>query len=137
MSFKVYSTDDGRVMALEYKEASAFQPSVGMALSVNASGQLAKCAATSVPTYISAVEAGATLATGTLIPVLRVQPDIIFETQNSAAFTSVKVGQKVTIDADGLRVTATTTSGVAEVVHMEDTAVGSEIRVRFNAAAGA
>ena len=45
--------------------------------------------------------------------------------------TSVKLGDKVTIYTDGLQVTATTTSGVAEVVGMDGTAAGSTVLVRF------
>ena len=50
---------------------------------------------------------------------------------DSAAATAVTLGQKVTINTDGLSVTATTTSGVAEVVYMDGTASGSMCRVRF------
>mgnify|MGYP001537613265 FL=1 len=56
---------------------------------------------------------------------------IIFETTFSAAATSIKVGDKVTIHTDGLQVNATTTGGVAEVVWMEGTASGAKVRVRF------
>ena len=40
-------------------------------------------------------------------------------------------GSKVTLDADGLRVTATTESGVASIVALEGTAEGESVRVRF------
>ena len=57
---------------------------------------------------------------------------MVFETTFSAAATSVKLGNKVTLHAsDGMSVTATTTDGVAEVVYMDGTASGSMCRVRF------
>ena len=45
----------------------------------------------------------------------------------------LKLGDKVTLHTDGLQVTATTASGVAEVVGMDGTAAGDRVRVRFPA----
>ena len=45
----------------------------------------------------------------------------------------MKLGDKVTLHTDGLQVTATTASGVAEVVGMDGTAAGDRVRVRFPA----
>ena len=56
---------------------------------------------------------------------------MIYETISSAAFTSIKQGQKVTLATDGMKVTATTTDGVAEVVDIADTAAGGKVYVRF------
>ena len=66
-----------------------------------------------------------------IIPVIRVNKDMIFETTFAAAATSVKLGDKVTLHTDGLQVTGTTASGVAEVVYMDGTAAGDMCRVRF------
>ena len=70
---------------------------------------------------------------GDIIPVMRVLPDMMFETTFQAAASSVKLGDKVTLHTDGLQVTATTASGVAEVVGMDGTAAGDRVRVRFPA----
>lgn len=128
--FKIYSVDDGRVPAIEYLPAGAITPKVGMALT-QTSGNLALATGTTKPTYISMCERETACTAGDLIPVIRVQPDVIFEAPCSAAFTSVKLGSKVTLHTDALQVTATTTDGIAEVVHIADTAAGSAIRVRF------
>ena len=64
---------------------------------------------------------------------MRVLPDMMFETTFQAAASSVKLGDKVTLHTDGLQVTATTASGVAEVVGMDGTAAGDRVRVRFPA----
>ena len=57
------------------------------------------------------------------------------KTTNSASFASIKKGDKVTLHAsDGLQVTATKTSGVAEVIDFDDVAAsgtGGEVYVRF------
>lgn len=131
MAFLIHSTDDGRVLPWEYLPAGAITPKVGMAL-IQSSGNLALATGTNKPTYISMREQDTALTAGDLIPVVRVQPDTIYEVPLSAAGTSLKVGQKVTLATDGLRVTATTTDGVAEIVEIMGTAIGNMVRVRFN-----
>lgn len=130
MSFKVHSTDDGRVPGIEYLPCGAITPKVGMALT-QTGGNLAIASGSVKPTYISMCERETACAAGDIIPVMRVQPDMIFETEWSAAATAVKLGNKVTLATDGLKVTATTTDGVAEVVGIDGTAVGGTVRVRF------
>lgn len=128
--FLIHTTDDGRIPGFEYLPAAAITPKVGMALVAN-SGNLAVATGTTKPTYISMAERDGAVTAGDLIPVVRVQPDMIFEVPLSAAGTSLKVGQKVTIATDGLQVTATTTDGVAEIVEILGTAAGDKVRVRF------
>lgn len=130
MAFKVYQTDDGRVPGIEYLPAGTITPKIGMAL-LQTSGKLAIATGSNQPTYISMCDRVTPCADGEIIPVLRVLPDMIFETEFSAAATSIKLGDKVTLHTDGLQVTATTTDGVAEVVYMDGTASGSMCRVRF------
>lgn len=130
MGFLINSVDDNRVLGLEYLPCSAITPKVGMAL-VQTSGNLALASGTTAPTYISMCERDTACTAGELIPVVRVQKDIIFGVPAQAAMTSVKLGDKVTIHTDGLQVTATTASGVAEVVGMDGTAAGSTVLVRF------
>ena len=130
MGFLIHSVDDNRVLGLEYLPCSAITPKVGMAL-VQTSGNLALASGTTAPTYISMCERETACTAGELIPVVRVQKDIIFGVPAQAAMTSVKLGDKVTIHTDGLQVTATTASGVAEVVGMDGTAAGSTVLVRL------
>lgn len=131
MAFKIYKTDDGRIPGIEYLPCSAITPKVGMAL-VQSSGNLAIATGTTAPTYISLCEKDSACTAGDIIPVIRVSKDMVFETTFSAAATSVKLGNKVTLHAsDGMSVTATTTDGVAEVVYMDGTASGAMCRVRF------
>ena len=131
MAFLIHSTDDGHALPWEYLPAGAITPKVGMALT-QSSGNLAPASGTTKPTYISMREQDTALTAGDLIPVVRVQPDVIFETELSAAGTGLKVGNKVTIATDGLRVTATTSEGVAEIVEILGTEIGDKVRVRFN-----
>lgn len=136
MAFKIYSTDDNRVPGIEYLPASAITPKVGMALT-QTTGQLALATGATAPTYISMCEKEAACTAGDIIPVMRVLPDMMFETTFRAAATAVNLGDKVTLHTDGLQVTATKTSGVAEVVGMDGTAVGDKVRVRFPGGAAA
>ena len=130
MAFMIHSTDDGRVPGIEYLPCGAITPKVGMALT-QSSGNLAIASGTVKPTYLSMCERETACTAGEVIPVIRVLPDMILQTEWSAAATSVKVGAKVTLATDGLRTTATTDSGVAEVVAIDGTAVGDTVRVRF------
>ena len=130
MAFLIHSVEGGYIPSWEHLPAGAITPKVGMALYQNA-GNLALASGTTNPTFISMVERSAALTAGDIIPVLRISEDVIWETEWSAAATAVKQGQKVTIDADGMRVTATTTGGVAQVVDMDGTAIGDKVRVRL------
>ena len=132
MAFMIHSYDDGEVRPWEYLPAGAITPKVGMAL-VQSSGVFAVAGGTAKPTYISMIDCASQLASGTLIPVIRVDSGIVFETTNTAAMSGVSIGSKVTT-SDGLKVTATTGSGVAEVVYKDaaaDAGAGGVVRVRF------
>ena len=118
--------------ALEYLPVTAAEAVVvGEALIVT-SGKLTKCGATAAPTYLAAGACTAAEATaGKRIPVIRVSKDVIYQTELTAAYAGIAAGAKVTISSNGLGITATTTSGVAEIVDWDGTAVGSPVRVRF------
>ena len=130
--FIPYSNSDGRVPPWKYLPATgSTKPDIGLAL-VLSSGKLAKASGTTKPTYICMMEAPAAVAAGTLIPVIEVEPDMIFECKNQASLNGVNVGQAVTIHSDGLQVTGTTSSGVATIV--EKTAgsgTGNRTLVKF------
>lgn len=129
MGFLIHDTKDGQPGPWEYLEASAIGAcKVGMALTLT-DGKLAKATATVKPTYISMYQG--TVASGDRIPVLRVLPDTRFKTQLSAEGTSLKVGDKVTIDTTGMLATATTTSGVLEIVQINGTGIGDDVIVRI------
>lgn len=130
MSFKIHSIDDNRISGISICRAaplrrrSAWRSSRRAGISHSATGANA-------PTYISMCEKDSPCTAGDIIPVIRVNKDMIFETTFAAAATSVKLGSKVTLHTDGLQVTGTTASGVAEVVYMDGTAAGDMCRVRF------
>lgn len=131
MSFKIHSIDgSGHIPGIEYLPCGAITPKIGMAL-VQSSGNLAIATGAVAPTYISMCEKESACTAGDIIPVIRVSHDMIFETESSAAFSSIKLGDKVTLAAGGLAVTATKTDGVAEVVYIDGTASGDMVRVRF------
>ena len=132
MAFMLHSTDDGRIPSLEYLPTSAITPKVGLALIMaSGNGKLALATGTIKPTYICMVEKDSALTEGDVIPIFRVDPDMIFETSFSVSAADIKPGHKVTLALNSAQVTATTTSGVAEVVYMDGTASGSMCRVRF------
>ena len=131
MGFLIHDTKDGQPGPWEYLEASAIGAcKVGMALT-QSSGNLALASGTTAPTYISMTERDTACTAGDLIPVVRVQKDTVYETTLAASGASLKVGDRVTLHTDGMQVTATTTSGVAEIVEILGTAIGGKVRVRF------
>lgn len=132
--FVPHKTAAGNVIPWETLPAGAITPKAGMAL-IQASGNLVIAAGADAPAYISMCDRDSACIAGDLIPVIRVDHDTIYETTNSAAFSSVKRGDKVTLHTgDGLQVTANTTGGVAEVVDFDDAAAagpGGKVYVRF------
>jgi hypothetical protein len=130
--FIPYANEDGRAAPWEYLPCGAITPKLGMAL-VQSSGNLAIATGTAKPAYISMCEKSAAVSAGTVIPVIKVQPDQVFECTNSASLSGVAIGQKVTLHAsNGMQVTGTTTSGVATVVAKDGDAAGSRVLVRFD-----
>ena len=124
--------DTGCPTPWEELPCSAITPKMGMLLK-ESSGNLAKASGTDVPAYISMVEKDSACTAGDLIPVIRIEPGNIYETTLSASGSALKIGDKVTVATDGLRVTATTTSGVAEIMAFmtAEQASGDAVRVRF------
>lgn len=123
-------TDDGHVAPFEKIPCAAITPKRGMTMKLD-SGKLAKASGTDVPEFICVEEHDSAVSAGDLVTVVRVDHDTEYETELSAAGGSLNVGDKVTIATDGLRATATTTNGVAEVMYLDGTASGSMVRVRF------
>lgn len=121
--------DDGHVAPFIQLPCSAITPKNGMAM-VLSSGKLAIATGTNRPEFICIEQHSAAVSAGDMVTVVRVEADTDYETVLSAS-GALNIGDKVTIASDGLRVTATTTSGVAEIVAMEGTASGDTVTVRF------
>lgn len=126
MSFLRHTMDVGLTPPIEYHAGKASETIVlGEALAMTA-GALTKCGATVKPDYIAV----GPVKEGT-VPVIKVQDYILFDVPLTVAGTALKVGDKVTIAATGLGVTATTEGGVATIVNINGTAVGDTVTVRF------
>ncbi len=121
---------NGQPDSVEYLEVTANETvALGEALVIS-SGKLTKCGATTAPTYI-AMGSVTSAPSGTKIPVIRVSKDVIYESQLSVDSSSIAIGAAYTLSSDGLKVTATTTSGVAECVGFEGKKAGDKVFVRF------
>lgn len=128
--FIPHSYDKGKPGPFEYKEVTANETvALGEAL-VLSSGKLTKCGATAKPTFI-AMKAVASAPAGTIIPVIRVSSDTLYETELSADYSAIAVGASVTIASDGLRATATTTNGVFTIDSWDGKSSGDKVRGRF------
>lgn len=127
MSFKRSSMDVGLTPPIEYHPAKSGETIVlGEALTLTA-GALTKCAATAKPDYIAVGPKD----TNGMVPVIKVQGYMTFEVPLSVDGAALAVGNKVTLSANGLQVTATTDAGVATIVAINGTAVGDTVVVRF------
>lgn len=127
MAFKLYQMDTGITPPIDYVPATEGEVfTVGEALVMKA-GAASKCGATIKPTFVCVGP-----AENGNVPVMRVQDYMVFATTLSAASEgAIKPGDKLTLSADALQVTATTTSGVATVVAIEGQTVDSVVHVRF------
>ena len=104
---------------------------VGTVLKMNA-GKAVKATGTTKPTYYAMGKSN-----DGKVNVVQVLKDMEYEAEVVAAEGADKltVGQAVTLGTDGLTVTATTTSGVAEIVALPDgtlPATGGRVIIRFN-----
>lgn len=105
------------------------QYEVGDAL-VLSGGKLAKATGTTKPAYICAAKYSAPASGMEDIAVYPVYDTQEWET-TLAVEGQLTPGTKVTIHTDAAQVTATTTSGVAEVISADGSAIGSNVVVRF------
>lgn len=102
---------------------------VGEALKL-ASGKVTLCSGAVAPSHVCV---GPVDDNG-VVPCVEVQKYMEFETTLGVApadSATVGVGDKVTLHTDGMQVTATKTSGVAEVTDIDGQTVGSRVTVKF------
>lgn len=102
---------------------------VGEALKL-ASGKVTLCSGAVAPSHVCV---GPVDENG-VVPCVEVQKYMEFETTLGVApadSATVGVGDKVTLHTDGMQVTATKTSGVAEVTGIDGQTVGSRVTVKF------
>lgn len=130
MSFKPYSYDDGRSQPFEYFPIAGSLAVESGTMLIMSSGELALATGTNKPTYVCVSNIPETTA-HEIVAVERVSPKIIFETTLSEADSDIAKGEKHTISADGNEITATTSSGVAEIVSFDGTDAGSKVYVRI------
>ena len=112
---------------LQIPATAAESYAVGETLHLS-SGAVTKASGTVAPEYICAEKK--TAKAGDTVSCYLVEHNQEYETITSADGT-LTVGVKYTIASDGLKVTATSTSGVAEVVSVAGTTSGSKAIVRF------
>lgn len=102
---------------------------VGKALKL-ASGKVTLCSGAVAPSHVCV----GPIDDNGVVPCVEVQKYMEFETTLGVAPTdsaTVGVGDKVTLHTDGMQVTATKTSGVAEVTGIDGQTVGSRVTVKF------
>lgn len=129
MAFLLFKNEVADIPAWESVSAAAATYHVGDALYF-ADGKAAKATGTNAPTHICMMEKKVETA-GDPLYVMRIYDPMIFQTVLGVASPSIEIGAKYTIHTDGASITATETSGVAEVVGFDGTALGDTVYVRF------
>lgn len=128
--FCLSSMKVGLTPPIEYKTATAGESyAVGEALK-QSGGKVTLCSGTTKPEYICV---GPANGAGE-VPCVAVQDYMEFQTTLAVApadSATIGVGDKVTIHTDGMQVTATKTSGVAQLVRVDGQTVGSVVVVKF------
>jgi hypothetical protein len=132
MAFKLLKKDDSRAIPqVEYYLLTDGEASVEGEAMVQTSGRLTKCGATTTPQFIAMKTQALEAASVTPIPVHRVKEDDVFEVNSMATVAASLIGNKVTLHTDGLLITATTSSGVAEIGTTDGVTTTSKCTVRF------
>ena len=115
MSFKLKCSLSNTTPSIEYFEGKTSETFLyGEALALS-EGKLTKCGSTVSPEFICLGDV-ICKEENTFVPVMRVMDFYLFTAPVSEDASELKAGDKVTISSDGLGVTATTASGVAEIV---------------------
>lgn len=116
---KLHKYDLTSATPLELIPNAASEFEIGQALKL-ANGAAAACGATDKPVFLCMAKSAADDLND--LPVVRVNPQM----ELAAAGTALKIGDAVTLAADGIRVTATTTSGVFTVTGFEEGVAAGE-----------
>ena len=128
---KIHQTQTASYPGLEYLPCSAgVEYKAGQALAMSGGAATLATGATA-PAYICFSEKEG--KADETVQAIRVLKGEVFEAPLSVDGSALKIGDKVTIAADSIRVTATTTSGVAEIVGFctEAKAAGDGVLIRF------
>ena len=110
-----------------YESASGEEIKAGEALVLSA-GKLTKCGATTAPKYISMTNLDKN-ATNRVINVNIINKEQVWRAACTADPSALKPGDKITLSADALGVTNTTTNGVATVEKVDE--ADKTVLVRF------
>lgn len=127
--FSPHKSDTGAVLPWEYLPAAAGTYEAGQVLQV-ANGKVAAIAAASKTTPPYLCMGSLTVADGESLPVTRIDKDMIYVTQLSAAAAAAVPGSLLEISAGGREVDAAA-AGTFELVALEGTEAGSNVYGRW------
>ena len=125
--FSLLRADKGNNPAIKEIAVAAATYGIGEVLA-ESNGLLTKVTGSVMPTHVSC--GVGTKASGDLLAVNPIYKDMEFTTTLSAS-GALKVGDKVTIHSDSAQVTATKTNGVATLLEVTGTAIGSKVVAKF------
>ncbi len=118
MSFKLKCSLANTTPSIEYVEGKKGETFLYGEALVLSEGKLTKCGSTATPVFICLGDV-ICKEDETFVPVMRVMDFYLFTAPIYEDASELKAGDKVTLSADALGVTATTASGVAEIVDID------------------
>ncbi len=127
--FIPYKYPDGQPTPFEYMTVGDGTYKVGDALGFTGGVLELITGGTTAPEYLSMFDG--TLAANAVKPVIKVDKDVVYESELSENSAGIAAGAKYTLAASGDSVTATTAGGVAEVIGYSGKGVGDTVYVRF------
>ena len=131
MSFLPFQYANG-VTPWEYFPADAITPKVGMLLEFNTSTGRLKVCSQGIPQYISMAEHSSAVSAGTIIPVIKIEKDTVYETQLDGNESSLPLGTVADIDTTGLLLDGdASTDSVFRVEYVGGLTAGSTVRGKF------
>lgn len=130
MSIKIHSTDGGFIPPWKWMAAAAGTYKIGDALIIS-SGKLTAVTSgsgqsDSTPHYVCMADI--TAGAGDLIPVVKTDAGITWETQLQADSASLAVGLAYTLHTDGRTITTTTSNGCFTVTGYDGKTAGDAVR---------
>lgn len=130
--FRLIKIEGGRINVPEPQIFETQSEIVDGQALVLTNGYLTVATGTTKPTFMALANAHGTSSKAVKVHVARVEPNQLYEVPVTAVPTSLKVGNKVTLNS-GTGVTTTTADGVAEIVSLNGaTAIGDTVIVRFS-----
>ena len=131
MAFMIHSIDgSAKIPGIEYLPCDDISVEVGMVLKASSGHLIVAGTNSDLPQYLCMCTKTVT-TDGDLIPVIRINHDMILEAPLQANDSNVALGAKIYLYTDGKQLGAVNSSGKGEIVGFDGKSAGDKVRVRY------